>query len=105
MPRDVSRPAASLPLFLKSTLCVRTGGGYLQVKASQLEFFTLTHAAILIISLPSVCLQLTLKTGRTSRCPETPTTWWEPTASRCSSTTFKDEPAGVMLLNVKPWEG
>lgn len=44
--------------------------------------------------LPSVCLQVTQKAGRTSLSPETPTTWWEPTAFLCSSTTSKDGRSG-----------
>lgn len=39
---------------------------------------------------PSVRPQVTQKAGRTSLCPETPTTWWEPTVCLCSSTTFKE---------------
>lgn len=55
------------------------------------------------INPPSVCPQVIQKAGRTSLSPETPTTWWEPTVSLCSLTTFKEETAGVMLPNVEEW--
>lgn len=37
-----------------------------------------------------VSLQPIPKTGRTILCPETPTTWWEPTVCPCSSTTSEE---------------
>lgn len=73
--------------------------------ALQLDFYTKKQMLSLItlhITL-SVCPQVTLKAGRTSLSPGTPTTWWEPTVFLCSLTTFKDWPPGVMLLNVEAW--
>lgn len=47
-------------------------------------------------------LQVTPKAGRTSPSLETPTTWWEPTVSLCSLTTFNESSAVVMERNVEP---
>lgn len=48
-----------------------------------------------------VSLQPIPKTGRTTLCPETPTTWWGPTVCPCSSTTSE----GRTSVHVKVADG